>query len=93
MSYTPCRPEGPALESAPEELVELMDRVRALPDDVRGELEPIVADALEHAHFRGRILTVARDAIERLRLDLELTRFDLDATRKERESLRRQLDG
>jgi hypothetical protein len=78
-------------EQVPAELIDLYDRVRALPDEVRSELEPIVDDVLEQARFRGRVLSVARDALERLRLDLELTRFDLDATRRERESLRRLL--
>jgi len=81
----------PMAEQVPTELIDPSDRVRALPDEVRAELEPIVDEALEQARFRGRILSVARDALERLRLDLELTRFDLDATRREREDLRRLL--
>jgi len=48
-------------------------------------------DVLEHAMFRGRIITVARDALERLRLDLDMALFDLDATRRERETLRNLL--
>lgn len=79
-------------EGLPEEWVALWDRVRGLPDAVRSELEPAVVEALEQARFRGRVLTVARDALERLKLDLDLTRFDLDATRREREDLRRLLD-
>jgi hypothetical protein len=75
----------------PAELVALQERVRSLPCEVRGELEPIVAEAVEEARFRGRVLTIARDALVRLRLDLELARFDLDATRREREDLRRLL--
>ena len=76
----------------PEEWVALRDRVRGLPSAVREELEPVVADALEQALFRGRVLSVAREALERQRLDLELARFDLDATRREREALRRLMD-
>ena len=79
------------LDEVPEELLALFDRVRALPSEVRGELEPIVRDALEEARFRGRVLGVAREALERLRFDLELTKFDLDATRREREVLRKRL--
>jgi hypothetical protein len=73
------------------ELVALRRRVQAQPAAVRAELEPMVDEALEEARFRGHVLTVARDALERLRLDLELTRFDLEATRREREWLRERL--
>jgi hypothetical protein len=72
-------------------LLALRQRVQAQPSEVRAELEPIVDEALEEARFRGRILSVARNALEQLRLDLELARFDLEATRRERESLRELL--
>jgi hypothetical protein len=75
------------------ELVTLRARVQSQPAEVRAELEPIVDEALEQARFRGRVLTVARDALEQLRLDLEMARFDLEATRRERESLRELLAG
>ena len=89
MSHVTTSPA--ACEALPLELVALRQRVRAQPDDIRAELEPMVDDALEQARFRGRVLTMARDALEQLRLDLELTRFDLEATRREREFLREQL--
>jgi hypothetical protein len=92
MSRVTTRTEDPSLDNIPPELVALMGRVRALPADVRAELEPIVGDALEQARFRGRVMSVARDALEQLRLDLEMARFDLDATRKEREDLRRLVE-
>jgi hypothetical protein len=79
-------------ESLPDELRVLERRIRILPASIRAELEPLVADVLEQARFRGRVLSVARDALDRLRLDLEMTRFDLEATRREREELRRLLN-
>ena len=92
MSCTTRPPERLLGDPIPSELVELRERVRALPPEVRAELEPVVEEALEHARFRGRILTVARDALERLHLDLEIARFDLDITRREREHLRLLLE-
>ena len=91
MSPTTWRSEGASLELPPPELLDLQERVSALPPEVRDALEGAVAEAVEQARFRGRVLTVAREALERLRLELELTRFDLDATRREREDLRRRL--
>ena len=39
------------------------------------------------AHALGvRVMLIAREALERFRLDLSALRFDLDATRKERRS-------
>jgi hypothetical protein len=89
MNHTVERTDGPSRETIPAELLELRERVRALPLELRTELEPIVAEAMEHARFRDRVLSVARGALEQLRLDLEMARFDLDATRREREDLRR----
>jgi hypothetical protein len=92
MSVLSCRTVPPANDSLPIELVELKERVEALPPKVRAELGPMVEEILEQARFRGRILSVARDALEQLRLDLEMARFDLDATRRERETLRQLLN-
>lgn len=74
-------------ESLPEELVALRDRLRGQSAAVREELAPLVDEALENARFRHRVMTVARDALEKFKLDLEMARFDLEATRREREAL------
>jgi hypothetical protein len=92
MSRATCFEAELAGDPLPDELLELLERVRSQPPEVRAELEPVVSEAVEQARFRGRVLTFARDALEQLRLDLELARFDLDATRRERERLRRLLD-
>lgn len=81
----------PRLGEIPNELVTLAERVRALPDRLRRELEPMLDDAMEQAVFRGRVLCLARDALARFRLDLEVMRFDLDQTKHERSDLERKL--
>ena len=75
-----------ALESAPADLVALKERVAGQPSRVRRELEPLIDEVMEHAYFRSRVIWIAREAIERLRIDLAATRFDLEATRRERDA-------
>ena len=58
-------------EDVPAELVALRDRLRAMPESIRRELEPLVLDAIEQAVFRGRVLGMAREALKRLRAELE----------------------
>jgi hypothetical protein len=84
-------PECPLAPEVPEELARLAERVGRLPDSVREALLPAMEEALEQAVFRGRVLSLAREALERFRHDMELIRFDLDRTREEREELRRRL--
>ncbi|WP_435015833.1 hypothetical protein TA3x_003386 [Tundrisphaera sp. TA3] len=84
--------QRPALDAVPAELLELKARIREMPPEVRAQLEPLADDACEQARFRNRALSVAREALERFRLDLAAVEFDLAATRRERESLRRLFD-
>jgi hypothetical protein len=85
---------GPGLQAeVPGELVSLAERVRALPEHLKREIEPMLDDAMEQAVFRGRVLSMARDALARFRLDLQVIRFDLDRTREERGLLERRLTG
>ncbi len=79
--------QGIARESYPAELLALRERIREQPADVRAELEPLIEEVLEHAEFRGRVLAIAREALDRFRLDLAALRFDLEITRRERDSL------
>lgn len=74
----------------PSELVALQECIQAQPESVRAELEPLIEGALEHAKFRQRVMTLARDALQRFRLDLAMAEFDLQATRRERELLKRK---
>ena len=94
MSQTMCHEMGVgenARDLVPAELVELRERVESQPPRVRAELAPLVEEALEHARFRASVVLIARDALERFRLDLSMLRFDLEATRREREALKAQL--
>jgi hypothetical protein len=91
MSHATNRLSGLKTETLPQELMELRERVLAQAGPVRAELEPLIEEALEQARFRGRVLTVARGALQQFKLDLELTRFDLDVTRRERAELLRML--
>ena len=89
----PSVTSGPITPPAiPAELAALRARIRAMPAEVRAELEPLADDACEQAKFRGRALSLAREALEQFRVELAAAQFDLDATRREREDLRRWSD-
>jgi hypothetical protein len=84
----PTRDEANAMgetEQVPTELVELKERIQGQPAPVRAELEPLIDEVMEHALFRSRVMLIAREALQRFRLDLASVRFDLEATRRERE--------
>jgi len=68
----------------PSELMVLKGRIAGQPPKVRAELEPLIDEVLEHAMFRSRVMLIARDALQRLRVDMAALRFDLEATRRER---------
>ena len=87
--YSSSPPSPPVI---PAELVALRARIRAMPAEIRAELEPLAEDACEQAKFRGRALSLAREALEQFRVELAAAQFDLDATRREREGLRRWVE-
>jgi hypothetical protein len=84
----PMRDETEAVETeqVPTELVELKERIQGQPPAVRAELEPLIDEVMEHAMFRSRVMLIARDALQRFRLDLASVRLDLEATRRESRS-------
>jgi hypothetical protein len=67
----------------PTELMALKGRIAGQPPKVRAELEPLIDEVLEHAMFRSRVMLIARDALQRMRVDVAALRFDLEATRRE----------
>ena len=68
----------------PSELVALKERIQVQPTPVREELEPLIDEVMEHAVFRSRVMLIARDALQRFRVEMAAMRFDLDATKHER---------
>jgi hypothetical protein len=91
MSPTTFQERARPGDLVPAELLELQERIRAQPTSVRADLEPLVEEAMEHARFRGRAMSLAQVALERFRLDLAMLEFDLEVTRREREELRERL--
>lgn len=84
----PMREETDAVETekVPTELVELKERIQGQSPAVRAELEPLIDEVMEHAMFRSRVMLIARDALQRFRVDLASVRLDLEATRRESRS-------
>ena len=72
------------LEQFPSELVALKEKIQDQPVAVRNELEPLIDEVMEHAVFRSRVMLIARDALQRSRVEMAAMRFDLDVTRRER---------
>jgi hypothetical protein len=68
----------------PTELVELKERIQDQPADVREELEPLIDEVMEHAVFRSRVILIARDALQRFRVEMAAVKLDLEATKRER---------
>ena len=77
----------------PSDLEELGRRINQLSEADRRSIRPVYDRVLESFRLRTRIMNVAKEALERIRLDMAFLRFDLEATRREKESLEKQMDG
>ena len=62
----------------------LKERIQDQPPSVREELEPLIDEVMEHAVFRSRVMLIARDALQRFRVEMAAMQFDLDMTKGER---------
>jgi hypothetical protein len=78
-------------DELPRELVELGQRIAALPPGVALDLEPIYNQVVDSVRRRRRVLSLVQDALSQLRLDIKYLMFDLEVTRRERDALRDQL--
>ena len=81
---SPDENRSQTLGQCPSELVALKERIQVQPTPVREELEPLIDEVMEHAVFRSRVMLIARDALQRFRVEMAAMRFDLDATKHER---------
>ena len=68
----------------PTELVALKEKIQGQPADVRETLEPLIDEVMEHAVFRSRVMSIARDALQQFRVELAAVKLDLEATKRER---------
>jgi hypothetical protein len=75
-----------ALGECPSELLTLKERIQFQPPSVREELEPLIDEVMDHAIFRGRVMLIARDALQRFRVEMAALKFDLDMTKREQRS-------
>ena len=76
----------------PNDLEDLGHKINGLPERERQSLRPIYERLLEGFRLRNRIMNVAKDALERIRLEVACLQFDLEVTRREKDSLQKQLD-
>lgn len=78
----------PKAEELPKDMIELADRIAALPVQYRSQIEPSFARVVDSTKRRRRILNLVQEALSQLRLDMKYLVFDLEATRRERDVLR-----
>ena len=76
----------------PTDLEELGRRIDLLPEPHRQDLRPFLDRIAESFLLRTRIMNVAREALERIRLEVACMQFDLEVTRREKEALQKQLE-
>ena len=80
------------VEEVPQELLELTEAIRALPERYRDAVAPALARVTESSTRRRRILKLVQEALAQLRLDMKYLVFDLEATRRERDEYREKLE-
>ncbi|REJ85917.1 MAG: transcriptional regulator [Planctomycetota bacterium] len=76
----------------PRELIDLGQRIAALPEPQYRELEQAYSRVVDCVRRRRRILELVQEALAQLRLDIKYLMFDLEVTRQERDELKAELD-
>ena len=77
----------------PNDLEELGRKLAEVPDPHRQALSQHYERVVESFRLRSRIMNVAKEALERIRLEVACLQFDLDVTRREKEALLKQIEG
>ncbi len=88
----PPRLMHPCREGLSQEVEELVQAVRRLPEPQRRLIEPFLTRVVDSNRRRRQILSLVQDALGQLRLDMKYLAFDLEATRRERDDFRRKLE-
>ena len=91
MAHTPRFQIGPPIR-LPSDLEELGRKLGDLPEPQRQALTPLYNRVIESFRLRNRIMNVAKEALERIRLEVACLQFDLEVTRKEKDVLKKQLE-
>ncbi len=92
MSSAPVRKEETQHNDIPTDMLELIERIEALPLEHRVGLLPALRRVTESSVRRRRILTLVQEALGQLRLDMKYLVFDLEATRRERDETLEKLN-
>jgi hypothetical protein len=92
MDVSSSRRISDTVEELPQELIELGNRISAIPLAQQRELEGSYRRVVESFRRRRRILSLVQEALSQLRLDIKYLMFDLEITRRERDALRDQLN-
>ncbi len=79
-------------EELTEDLAELGSLLVQLPPNYRERAESVFARVLNANRRRRRLLSLVRDSVSDMRLDIKYLQFDLEATRRERDELRREVE-
>jgi len=81
-----------ASDELTDDLAELGQLLIGLPPEARSQAASVYERVLKSNRQRKKLLSLVRDSIADMRLDLKYLEFDLEATCRERDRLRRQLN-
>lgn len=79
-------------QSFQQKLTELIDKIRELPAEQRGDLEEIAEQAKARRDKVAESITELQGSLDHLRLSVKYLVFDLEATRRENAYLRKLVE-